>query len=162
MKLRAIEVKDLEQIRQWRQGKGYMLRTDTDITELSQKEWYENIVSNRNNKMKFWAIDDDGLIGYCSLDCDYVNGRAELGLLIGDEFQKKGYGLKAVELLIGKAFNELRMHSVYFECYECNPAIKFWYKVAKEYEATTSLLKSTKFYNGQYYGSLYGVIINER
>jgi hypothetical protein len=65
VKLRPIEISDLELLRKWRQDKGYMLRTDTDITSYSQEIWFEKIVSNRDSKYKFYAIDyNTTLLGY--------------------------------------------------------------------------------------------------
>jgi len=160
MILRAIERKDLEQLRINRRDMGNMLRTETDITELSQEEWYKKI-SDRNSKMKFWAIDNDGLIGYCSLDFDYKNGWAELGLVLGKDNQKKGYGTLVVHRLLNKAFKEYRMCHVYFECYFCNPALGFWEKVADRFNAKTVIMPSRKFWNGRYYDSLFGVIYAE-
>jgi RimJ/RimL family protein N-acetyltransferase len=168
IKLRPIEIDDLEQIRKWRQGKGYMLRTESDITEHSQKQWYENVVSNRDSKIKFWAIYKKEteiyfpLLGYCSLDFDFINGQAELGLLIGDEYQKQGYGMQVVDMLINKAFNEFRMHSVFFEAYHCNPAIGFWNKVIDKYNGIPVTIPGRKYYNNKYYESIWGTIINEK
>jgi RimJ/RimL family protein N-acetyltransferase len=162
MKFRAIEPSDLELIRKWRQGKGYMLRTETDITEYSQNKWYQNSVSDRGNQMKFWGIEDKKLVGYCTLDVDYVNGRGELGLLIGDEYQRKGYGTVATDWLINKSFNDFRLHSVFYECYDCNPAHIFWDKVGVKYKANVVMLPATKFYNGTYFNSFLGTIINEK
>jgi RimJ/RimL family protein N-acetyltransferase len=168
IKLRPIELDDLEQIRKWRQGKGYMLRTESDITAHSQQQWYENVVSNRDSKIKFWAIYKKEteiyfpLLGYCSLDFDFINGQAELGLLIGDEYQKQGYGMQVVDMLINKAFNEFRMHSVFFECYKCNPAIDFWEKVCIKYKIKGVALPMRKFWKNVYYSSSIGTIINEK
>lgn len=164
MKLRAITAKDVEQIRLWREGKEYMLRSETNITDYSQKQWFETVVSNRNSNFRFFAIENESgvMVGYCALEIDFRNGWAEIGLLIGDDYQNQGYGLKTIPLLLEKAFNEYRLNHLVYECYECNPSIEFWHKVGKRYNAIESKIPMRKFYNGKFFNSLYGVIVNER
>lgn len=162
MILRAIEKDDIEKIRKWRQGKGYMLRTETEITPESQENWYKNIVSNRDSKIKFWAVVDKCLVGYATLEIDYMNGYGELGLLIGDKYQRNGYGHKAIKILIDKAFGIYRLHHVVWESYDCNPNNKFWEQITREYNGRIYKLPLRKFYNNKYWDAQYGIIINEK
>jgi RimJ/RimL family protein N-acetyltransferase len=160
MKLRAINRADIDTIRCWRNRDMSFLRTPFLLTEKMQEDWYENKVSDRNGNYRFYAIDHQtALVGYGGLLIQWENGLAEIALVIGD--QGKGYGTEAVELLLDEAFNRLRLETVCFECYRCNPALIFWEKIAEKYNGVMTTLPRRKFWGGKLHDSTYGSISRE-
>lgn len=160
MKLRAINRSDIDQIRCWRNQDMSFLRTPFMLTEKMQEVWYETKVSDRTSNYRFYAIEHkDKLVGYGGLEIQWENGLAEIALVMGE--QRKGYGTKAVDLLLDEAFNRLRLETVCFECYWCNPALEFWQKVVVKYDAYTTILPDRKYWDGEYHDSLYGSISSE-
>ena len=46
-------------------------------------------------------------------DYDPLHQRAEVGILVADEFRGKGYAQEAIELLVDYAFKTLLLHQLY-------------------------------------------------
>ena len=162
LKLTVLKKDEIDIVRRWREGKGYMLRTSYDVNEKMQEDWYNSVLSNRNSNFRFYAIrHESDLIGYGALEISWENGYAELGLLISPDHQKQGYGMESVDLLVNKAFKELRLNSLHYECYFCNPAVDFWVKVSQKYKSQTCIIPKRKYWNGSFTDSYYGVIENK-
>lgn len=162
IKLRPIEREDISKIKEWRNIDSLTLRTPFQINSIMQDKWFENVVSNRDSNFKFFALEnEDGLIGYGALEISWYNRGAELGLLIGKEYQGKGYGKQAVSILLDQAFNFINLDSVCFETYLCNPGFKFWQKILKEYKPLYVQIPYRVFREGKYWGSDYYVVLKE-
>ena len=162
--LRALELSDMEPIRIWRNQHLDILRTPFALTKEQQEDWYKNEICNRQSKSRFWAVVKntyklDGKIvgdcvGYGGIEnIQWENSLGEISLLIGPEYQGKGYGIKAAKEILRKAFQELNLKTVYAECYENNKATKFWDKVFNGCFQT--ILPNRKYYNGVYFNSIY-------
>lgn len=158
MKLRPIEKSDIEQIRKWRNEQIEILRTPFYLTEIMQDDWFENIVSDRNSKYRFYACEDKKLIGYCALEIHWENRQAEMGIVLGKENTKKGYGDKVADLLISEAKDRLNLDYVTFESYGNNKSKSFWIKLIDRYNGSLTIIPKRKYFNGKYYDSIYGVI----
>lgn len=163
-------------------AKNGVYRTPFLLTEEMQKEFYNNVICNRNSNNRYFAlkvsevnlsIDEikDNKIIYKEETKNYVknktigivglnniqweNGLAEIALTIFKEWTQKGLGERAVKLILIEAFNELRLNNVFGECYECNPALKFWKKIRENYGDYSTILPSRKFYLGSFFNSYY-------
>lgn len=168
MILRAIELQDIEQIRKWRNEQIENLRTPFYLTDVMQQSWYENVVSDRNSKYRFYACVDDKrlmpfsysghLIGYCALEISWENRQAELGIVLGVENAGKGYGTQVAELIIKEAFDRLNLDHITFECYSFNKYKNFWLKLIKKYKGKKVIIPKRKFHDGKYWDSIYGCI----
>lgn len=157
MKLRAIEKKDLEIIRHERNEDISFLRTPYFITEDMQDAWYHSIVSNRNYNGRFYAFLDasDKCVGYGAINpIQWENRIGEIGLMIFSGQRKKGLGELAVKELLNTAFNKLNLHTVYGEYYECGNTV-FWKKILRDVIHFETKLPKRKFWDGQYYDSVY-------
>ena len=89
----------------------------------------------------------------------WENSNCELSLLIFEEYRGKGYGIKAIELILDNIFNYFGLKNAFLECYESNRAgIKFWNKILDKYNGYRTTLPSRKYYKGKFYGALYGNI----
>jgi RimJ/RimL family protein N-acetyltransferase len=170
--LKVLEYENIEQIRLWRNeaSTNGVYRTPYLLNEKMQYDFYENKLSNRNSNSRFWGIykkisNNDlksnelykyQIIGYCGIDnIQWENRLGEIALTIGNRYISFGYGKIALNLLLTEGFNNLNLLNIYGECYFCNPKIGFWKKYANEHNAYITELPERKYFNGDYYNSLY-------
>jgi len=156
MTIRALQIEDMEPIRQWRNQCLATLRTPFPLTKEQQEDWYRSEVCNRASRTRFWAIEDEeGLIGYGGIEgIQWENSIGEISLLINPELHGKGYGMQAVKLILGEAFGNLGLKTVYGECYMNNPAVKFWQKITETVGGEVTHLPRRKLWAGEYHGSM--------
>ena len=158
MKLRPIELSDIQQIRKWRNEQIENLRTPFYLTEVMQKSWFDNVVSDRNSKYRFYACEAKGLVGYCALEISWENRQAELGIVLGQEHAGKQYGYEIADLILKEAFERLNLDHVTFETYGCNPYKSFWVKLIDKYKGKMVVIPNRKYAQGRYWDSIYGCI----
>jgi RimJ/RimL family protein N-acetyltransferase len=167
MYLTALTENQCERVRQWRNQDISMYRTPFYLTTEMQSDFYNNVVCNRNSEHRYYAVFIEcdgslsikgdfvfiGMIGLINISLE--NRNAEISIVLDPELRGKGYGKKALQLLLDEGFNKINLDNIYGECYECNPAIGFWQKMIEDYNCRMSHLFSRKFYNGIYYDSIY-------
>jgi RimJ/RimL family protein N-acetyltransferase len=157
MNLRALELEDMECIRQWRNQCLDTLRTPFPLTKEQQEDWYRNEICNRQSRSRFWGIEENGsLIGYGGIEnIQWENSIGEISLLINPKYQGQGYGKQAAIEIITQAFNRLNLHTVFGEVYVTNPAMGFWVAITDAYKGYKTLLPNRKYLDGKYWDSLY-------
>lgn len=156
--LDCLSLEDVQKYRKWRNQLKGIYRTPFKITGGMQEDWYFNTVNNRNSNNRYFAIKQKGgeFIGVGGItDIQWENGIGEIALTLGPDFQQKGYGENAVDLLLTEAFNDMRLQNIYGECYKCNPALKFWKKMISKYGGYQTVLPARKYFNGQFWDSVY-------
>jgi len=154
--LRALELGDMESIREWRNDNISILRTPFALTKEQQEDWYKNEICDRRSKSRFWAIyyKDTGLVGYGGIEnIQWENSIGEISLLIAPKHEGKGFGKQAAKDILHEAFYNLNLHTVFAECYENNKAVKFWDKVFNGCYQT--ILPCKKYHSGIYFSSIY-------
>ena len=138
----------------------YLDCNDSLITLSKEKELLDKIA---NEEFTFAIIkkEDDTLLGNVGVTkIDYKNGKAELGIFIGDEENlSKGYGSEAIKLLINFAFNEIRLHNIMLTVFSNNPrAIKAYTKCGfQEFGRRHEAI----YHDGEYLDLIYMEIINK-
>ncbi len=124
--LRAIEETDLEKLRKWRNYPDFKrnFREYREISEIMQKDWFNNLVNHNNQTIMFSIcdIETNKLLGCCGL-CyiDWVQRNADLSLYIGYEksyIDELGLAQEACVLLFKYSFQELGLHKIWTELYE--------------------------------------------
>lgn len=181
--LSDVNAGEVEIIRKWRNNARESLRTPGFLNYEMQQEFYNNIICNKNSKYKYYGIfviDEEkqkhieevalkslkspGInFDYCKIlvgmggitNIEWENRIAEISLIIGPQYTKKGIGKKAVSLLLDEGFNNLGLYNIYGEVYQCNKNIKFWYKEIEKYKAYKTTLPCKKYFNGIHYNSIY-------
>ncbi len=128
--LRALEERDVEQLRLWRNHPeliGYHC-SDIPVSQISQARWYENCASNPKQILFIIEDEENNRIGYTLIkNLDHKNRNAEIGLHLDPSAQGKGYGKEAFQTLIQYCFNELNLHRLYLEVFDFNErAIKLY------------------------------------
>ena len=182
MKLSALKKEHMNKILEEREKILETLRTPYLVTKEMQFDWYEKEICNRDSKTRYFSIMeeedykigcdfhdgvlmDHGLINIAMGGIENIsweNSTGEISLLVFQEYTGKGYGSKAVDLILNHAFNSLNLNSVWGECYYSSGAVEFWKKIIKQYSAYSHDLPLRKYYNGKYWSSLYFVFEREK
>ncbi|MHC4579912.1 MAG: GNAT family N-acetyltransferase [Planctomycetota bacterium] len=124
VRIRAIELEDLEKIVEWRNTTEIMeyFYEKEPLSLEMQRRWFDGYLG-RLAKEKCYLIEtlcDDKPIGTISLyDIDWRNRHCEFGrfFLCADELRGKGHGREALELILGFGFNHLNMARIYCTTY---------------------------------------------
>lgn len=123
-----------------------------------EREWLESKLKYSSNEDMFFdivAVNGDRLLGNVNLmKIDYIDRKADLGILIGENSDRnKGYGTEAIKLLLDFAFNYLNLNNVGLTLIECNNRAKRCYEKAgfKEFGRR----RKVEFVNGKYYDLIY-------
>ena len=166
MRLDVLSREDAEQVRLWRNEDIAGARTPILLTAEMQEQWYRDVVCNREGRHRYWAVQYDcgdlqpqpcwhlcGIAGLTNIE--WENSRAEIALMIAPAERGKGFGREALELLLDEGFRYMGLHSIYGECYLCNPHLPFWRKMAEQYRAHTAVLKDTKYWEGMWWDSFW-------
>lgn len=175
MKLKALSLSDLEQVRLWRNEQIEMLRTPFLLTREQQAVFYRDVVCNRRANARYWGIWDkrevgcwadehditpireEMFIGMCGIEnIQWENRLGEISLLLNgaDTSAFK----QSVCLVLQQGFMNLNLDSIYTEVYDCSPNIEFWLALFKEYKKekfSYPVLPNRKYFDGQYFDSLY-------
>lgn len=125
--LRPLKLTDWEKTIQWRNNmtiKQLAMMHPFPITEMVEKEWYENIMKSKSDHTVYFTITllNDEPIGFISLtNINHTHRNSYLGIVIGEpEWQGKGYGKEAMQLVLHYAFNTLNLNKVLLEVVEIN------------------------------------------
>lgn len=149
--LRQVEESDLSQFRDWRNSKKNIpyFREYRLLNGENQKQWFEKI-NNDRNQVNFSIVVGIKLVGHCGLyNIDWVSRNAEFGIYVG-EGKGKGYGKKALGLLVDYGFNVLNLHKIWCEVFDNNKAFSFYKKFGFTHEGT---LRDNHFWGGDYMDS---------
>ena len=126
--LRSIEDKDLEFLREMINDpeiKKMTVGQCNYVTEEEHLKWFSNL-KNEKNRLRFMIEIDRVTIGTIILEnIDLSNKNASISIKIGKtDFKGKGYGTKALRLILKYAFDELDLHMIYANVLEYNEASK--------------------------------------
>ena len=157
MKLGIVTKQQAEQVRIWRNLDIDAYRTSFPLTQEMQEDFYYKVICNRDSKSRFWAvIVNDCFIGMVGLEnIELENRRAEISIVIDPEVRGKGYGKKAIDLLLKEGFERMNLDNIWGESYTCNPSLPFWVDICHDKGIPITELQRTKYVNGVYYNSIY-------
>lgn len=159
MTLRELRREEMPTILAWRHQARETLRTPYLLTEEMQMKWYQDVICNRHSTTRYFGICDGHLIGYGGVEniC-FESGTAEMSLLIAPQERGKGYGREAVRMILREAFDNMRLESVYGECYKC-ACPDFWLKMRPTHHVWIPM---RKYWDGKMWPSLYFTFIKGR
>ena len=156
MKLKPPAIYECQEVREWRNQAMSSLRTSFPLTEEMQDDFFIETVCNRNAPHRYFSIVDGRLVAFGGItNIEWENGIGEISLIVNPELHRNGIGSDAVKLLLDYAFNTLNLNTVYGECYLCSDAHLFWRSITHQYNAFIALLPARKYWDGQYFDSLY-------
>ena len=135
------------------------------LTRMMEEDWIENL-KNQNDTIIFGILipdenDTEKLIGNCGLHAiDWKNRVGEVGIMIGEkEYQSKGYGTEAVELLLDYGFKTVNLNRIQLRVYEFNSrAINSYNKIGFVEEGR---MRQAMFANGEYHDMIFMSILQE-
>ena len=112
--------------------------------------WVDQQSSYSRGEYQFAIEDYEGsLVGRCGLTrVDWKNSVAELAIMIGTPYRRRGYGLEAMEVLCRFCFDEMNLHKLKVSVLGFNQAaIKLYEKVGFVQEG---VLRQEVFRAGSY------------
>lgn len=153
VKLRNIQVEDLEMIMNWRMDPEvtkYMY-TDPILTIEKQLHWLESI--NKDKSYKYWIIelDDETPVGVLNLaNIDYQNKKCNWGYYLGSlEARGKGLARKLECNILDYIFYKLGLNKLWCEVFSFNQdVIEIHKKFGSKVEG---IHKDHIFKNGEFY-----------
>jgi RimJ/RimL family protein N-acetyltransferase len=103
------------------------------VTDELEKEWFSRIINSTKNDIVYFGIIEKStgdFIGFTSLTgIHWINRTGQYSIVIGEEYQNKGYGTEALNLIIDYAFNNLNLRKIVLEVAAFNEsAIKVYLK----------------------------------
>lgn len=157
MNLKPMTKETCEQVREWRNMNIDTLRTPFYLTKEMQENFYDNVVCDRHSNSRWFGLYVNGMfIGMGGIaNIEWENGIGEISIILNPTYRGKGYGKKAVDKLLLHAFGSLRLHMIYGECYNINPALDFWKSYVERFWGYTTVLPDRKFVNGEHVYSTY-------
>ena len=166
--LRAVERRDLELLRNWRNNEE-LRRNFREVKELNidqQKAWFENIcIDNSTNYMFIIEnLEKEKPIGAGGLlNINWIIRSAEFSFYIGENneyIDEKGYAEDATELLINYGFNDLNLHKIWMELYDFDSKKLSFFKEKFNF-IVEGKLRDNCLLNGKYCNSYIISLINE-
>ncbi len=144
------------------------VRQSRPITFDRHQAWINDAINDRNGD--YWGIEvreeskikgmikKPEIVGYCGLDKIHNRG-AEYSILIGPEYQGRGYATEGLKLLLEYGFNTLDLIRIWGEIIEGNDAgIKIAMNLGFKVEG---LLRSTYYKQGKWKNSTIVSILRE-
>ncbi len=121
-------------------------------------------ISGKDEHNKCWVIalkENDQYIGSIGLHgIDWINRRAELGIVIGyEEYLDKGYGTEAIKLLLDFSFRQINLHRVRLRVHEYNQRGIQCYKNCGFKEE--GRMRDEIFYQGKFWDMIFMGILED-
>jgi RimJ/RimL family protein N-acetyltransferase len=153
-------MEDAGVVSKWRNDARDTLRTTGYCTIDSQEDFIKNLDSLKHRYLSFY--EGGQLVAFGGLTyIQWENRIAEISLIVDPDLGRNGYGSDAADILLDEAFNKLNLKTVFGECYKSNSATDFWFRFTGKYDGYTTVLPNRKYWNGEYYDSLYFSIDGE-
>lgn len=137
--LRAPEKSDLDALYRW-ENDSSLWHVGNAVAPYSRKQLWDYVETYdadifTTRQLRF--IVEESVSGECVgtvdlFDFDPVNRHASVGIIIDEKYRKKGYGVRALELVCDYCFQHIGMHSLTAVC-------------ERENEAAVALFKSVGF-----------------
>jgi len=134
---------------------GYEAPTLEELEEAQQR---------RDQEHNEWLMDQEDyekIIGNCAIhDINSKNRACSCGITIGEkEYQNKGYGTEAMEMLVEYGFNTLNMNRIELSVYDFNSrAFKTYQKVGFVEEGRK---RQARYHNGKYQDEIIMAILRK-
>ena len=165
--LRAVEKKDLELLKQWRNIEEFRknFREVRELNQANQEAWFENSCINNPNNFMFTIVElETGeAIGACGLlYINWIIRSADFSFYIGKDEQyidNLGYAEDAAGLLINYGFGELNLNKLWMELYEYDYLKIEFFKEKFDFKVD-GRLRQNCFHNGKFYDSLIISLLN--
>ena len=155
--LRPLKIEDLKKTILWHNDleiKELAMCHPFPVTEELEKEWLENILTSKDNRNIYFAIEElknKNCIGITHLkNINWIHRYCYFGIIVGEKSEQgKGYGRETLSLIIEYAFHSLNLQKILLEVITKNKkAIKLYEDFGFKVEGQ---LKNQFFIKGQYH-----------
>ncbi len=157
--LRAIEPKDLETLKDWRNDQDFRkyFREFRELNDIDQINWLEKVSKNKNDFMfSIIELSTGKLIGACGLlYTNWIIRSSDFSFYIGKDrkYIDEEYAIDASQTLIEYGFKDLNLNKIWMELYEFdNRKIEFFIKKLRFKKE--GILRENCFFDGKYYDSI--------
>lgn len=141
IRLTAMRKDDLPKYRQWNSVESFgRFYNSSPIREESEKNANQLIDehSDHNYRFAIRPLATEEFLGVCAIeDIVWPHRVGWLSIALGPDFQGKGFGKDAMELLVHYAFNELNLYRLTLTVFDYNEgAIKLYKSLGFKHEGT--------------------------
>ena len=157
--LRAVEISDLEYLKNWRNNSEFRknFREVRELNSVNQDNWFNKINSSSNDFMfTIIRLEDNIPIGACGLlYINWIIRSADFSFYIGIEdyyIDNLGLAKEATELLIKYGFNNLNLNKIWMELYEFDSKKLNFFKNHFSFKIDGKL-RDNSFEDGRYFNS---------
>lgn len=153
---REIERNDLQEITKWRNDKSLIDLLGSPFRYINSEVdqfWFDNYLKDRANNVRLaiYCEEKKIVIGAVYLtNIDWISRSSELSIWIGNsDYQGKGIGKMAVQVILKHAFQNLNLYRVYLTLLRTNNRAKKLY-VSSGF-MSEGVQRSAIYKNGSYY-----------
>jgi len=125
--LRAVELSDLDRTWKWHNDPGLyemLVSPFRYVSQAAEEEWIRQKLAYSQTEIQLAIClkESNQHIGNIHLrNIDWVSRHAEAGIFIGEaEHRSKGYGQRAIRLMLRHAFNDLGLRRLYLTVFDDN------------------------------------------
>jgi len=135
------------------------------ITRDFEEEWFDALKHKEDSVyFSILLLDYEGpekIIGNCAIqNINSKNRACSCGITIGEkEYQNKGYGTAAMDMLVEYSFNTLNMNRIELVLYEFN--IRAYKSYQKAGFIEEGRKRQARYHNGKYYDEIIMAILRE-
>ncbi|MDC0186976.1 GNAT family N-acetyltransferase [Candidatus Nitrosopelagicus sp.] len=122
--LKKIKKEDLQHIIKWRND-SKIIKFNTQFFLLNmeyQKKWFKNITKKDSTSQMFifkYGNHTVGIGGLIHHDCK--NKSADIAIILGEpKIRGKGFGTKALQMLVDYGFKQMKLHRIGADIFEYN------------------------------------------
>ena len=157
IRLRAIDRSDIPLFLKWFNDPEVTMGLESvfPMSEAREDQWFDNMlkrpIETQPLAIEIQIENEWKIIGNIAIfDFDKIAHSAEVGIVIGEkEFWGKGYGTKALKLILKHGFGTLNLNRISLQVYGLNDrAIRVYNKVGFVLEGT---MRDAVYRQGKYY-----------
>lgn len=124
LELKKIRKEDLKRIIKWRNDSKIM-KFNTQFFLLNmeyQKKWFEEISQKKSKSKMFVFKYGNEIVGIGGLiHHDFQNKSADIAIILGEtRIRGKGFGTRALEMLVAYGFKRMKLHRIGADIFEYN------------------------------------------
>ncbi|MFB6211637.1 MAG: GNAT family N-acetyltransferase [Halobacteriales archaeon] len=130
------------------------------VNRTQEAEFYESVVADDDSIQLLITVDGTA-VGMISLQpINQQQGHAEIEFWIAEAHRQEGYGTEAARLMVGYAFDQLRLHKVIGQVFAFNdPSRRLFERLGFTQE---SVHREEQFVDGEYHDIYwYGILESE-
>lgn len=166
--LKKLDLDDAYELRKWSMNEDERLKGYNygNFSQIDCEVWFMNVNIYRKRYFAVRKIDDDSFIAFIGLkNYNPILRKSELGIVFDPQYTSRGYGFKAMKILLDYYFEDLKFNELYLDVNNFNKrAISLYEKLGfKKCGDTIEIFENQEIYpDDQYFfmknGKIYSFI----